>query len=153
MFSGLRLKVKLNILLSVNYPIGVKALDGQEHVGCVELGGLFLEPSDLGDVEKEFSAGAVVHDKEQLFVSLKCAVKMNNEWVADPLQDFAFSPSVLDLLLLSKLLLLEHLHGVEHSISLLFHQQNFSIGPCPDYLNQRKVILANLSRSCLTLFY
>ena len=112
----------MSCLLSVYYTIRVKTLQGKEDICSVELGGLLFESAYLTDVKEQLSTWAVVHNKEQLFLSLEGAVHVHYEGIVNFLKNFSLSPSIFDLFLLSKLFLFKHLHCVETSISFLFNQ-------------------------------
>lgn len=57
----------------------------KQNVGSVEPRSVFLEPPDLGEVEKELAAWAVVQNKEELGLRLKCEVHLYDKGMPDVL--------------------------------------------------------------------
>ena len=81
------------------------------------------EPAQFQDVEHEVSSTDVLHDKEEVFLSLEAGVEVDEEWrLALQCQHFPLVESALHIVLLHNQVLLETLDGI-HLLRLLVLRQ------------------------------
>lgn len=70
----------------------------QKNVAGVKSCCVFFEPANLRQVEEELTAWAILKDKEQLAIALKCIVHFYDEWVFNVLKNSSFGHGVFNLI-------------------------------------------------------
>ena len=98
--------------ISVENVLRMQVMQCQQDITCVESGSIFLEPSNLRKIEKEFSTWAVFQHKEQFTLTLEGIVHFDNEWMLYIFQDSPFSHSMFNLVPPYDLSLLQYLHSI-----------------------------------------
>ena len=78
----------------------MQVVESKQNITRVKPGSIFLKSSNLGQVEEEFSSGAVFQDEEQFAVVLEGIVHPDHKGVLDIFEDSPLSHGVLHLVAL-----------------------------------------------------
>ena len=87
-------------------------VDGEDDLRCVELGPGLVELTLERHVVEELAAIDELHDHVQCVCVLERILKLHDERMLDPLQDFPLSENALLLVRAEHEILLDNLHGV-----------------------------------------
>lgn len=88
----------LQLQVTVDDPVLVQVLNGEQDLGRIEPGPVFGEGAKIADVLEEFSPAQVIHHKIQPVFTLEGVMKLDNEGVLDLPQDSVLNPRPLHVL-------------------------------------------------------
>lgn len=127
----------------------VEVLQRQRDFRGVEARSILAELASLAQVVKEFAAGAVVQNEVQLVFlgvreekdedGLEGVLHADDEWMIDLAEDVPFGLRVFDLVLLLDHCLIQHLHGVNLTLTVFSNLEHLSETALPDNLQDLKV--------------
>ena len=98
-------------LLSINYVLVVETFNRKQYVCRIKDSSLFSEPSQVRQVEKEFSSTAVIKHKVEFFRILKRKLQLDYERVRNSFQHPPLRLRSLHLVPLPDLVFFQHFHG------------------------------------------
>ena len=134
--------------IAVDYITFVQIAEAKEYLAEVELGQLFRELALLEQVGEKLTAGADVHDEEELFGALKRPVKLDQKGVIELLEDFSFAQDRLDLILGENLIFAQNLDRVKPPRVFLSRQDHATESSAADHPDLFEVIDRDLSLRC-----
>lgn len=129
----------------------MKVVQRQQDVRGVEASGILLEATNLGQIEEQLAARAVLENEEQFAVTLKRIVHFDDEGMPDVFEDASLSHRVLYLIPLYDFCLLEYFERIQLASVLLLHEHDLAEGAFADHRDHLKVFLRNVAAGSLLL--
>ena len=99
----------------------MEIFETEDDFGAVKAGTILCEAFVALEMVKEFSTVDVIHDKEEFVRGLEGIVEVDEERMAELLQDALLGTCVFQLVSLDDCGLVEDLHGVDLAVVLLSH--------------------------------
>lgn len=129
----------------------MEVVQRQQDVRGVEASGILLEPTDLGQIEEQLAAWAVLENKEQFAITLERIVHFDDEGMPNIFKDASLSHRVLHLIPLYDFCLLKHFERIQLAGVFLLHEHDLPKGAFANYRYHLKVFLRNVAASSLLL--
>mmetsp|Transcript_9518 Transcript_9518/g.15582 ORF Transcript_9518/g.15582 Transcript_9518/m.15582 type:complete len:287 (+) Transcript_9518:501-1361(+) len=134
----------LRLQITIEDTAVVEVLETKDDFGTVEASTLLAETLVALEVVEKLTTVDVVHDEEELVGGLERVVEVDEEGVAELLQNALLGARVLEFVSLDNRLLVEDLHGVDLSCVLLLHLHHLSEASLSNHAQGLKVIDSDL---------